>query len=126
MTQQPPPKNPNPEVKATVTAKPPAATAARPPLATTSKTPTTSETFEKISGIVAPYFIVLVGLYLYDNDFILGFMLGTILISVGIVLLLKISFDDVKKFIDWGKKSLGYGKEPNNNPAPTIPDQRKD
>ena len=61
---------------------------------------------EKISGILSPYFIVLVGLYLYKNNF----LLGTILITVGIFSLLKISGRDINKFFDWLKQVLGYDK----------------
>lgn len=46
---------------------------------------------EKISGILSPYFIVLVGLFLYKNNV----FLGTILIIVGILSLLKISWRDI-------------------------------
>jgi hypothetical protein len=45
---------------------------------------------EKISNILSPYFIVLVGLFLYKNNV----FLGTILIIVGILSLLKISWKD--------------------------------
>ena len=49
---------------------------------------------ERISVIISPYFIALIGLYLYEkNSFI-----GTILIAVGIVSLLKISSKDAVKF----------------------------
>ncbi len=48
---------------------------------------------EKISSILSPYFIVIVGLYLYDRNFIFG----NILILIGILSLLKISYDDI-----WG------------------------
>ena len=46
---------------------------------------------EKISGIVSPYFIVIVGLILYDDNFLLGLLL----IAVGILSLLKISWQDI-------------------------------
>jgi hypothetical protein len=48
-------------------------------------------TVEKISKIVSPYFIVLVGLLLYDENF----LLGLILIVTGVFGLLKISFKDI-------------------------------
>ena len=52
---------------------------------------------EKISGIVSPYFIVIVGLILFDDNF----LLGLILIVVGIFSLLKVSLTDiVELFID--------------------------
>ncbi|BAQ64261.1 hypothetical protein [Geminocystis sp. NIES-3709] len=51
---------------------------------------------EKISSILSPYFIVIVGLYLYDNNF----LFGSILILVGILSLLKISYEDIWEWID--------------------------
>lgn len=51
---------------------------------------------EKISGILSPYFIVIVGLYLYDNNF----FFGSILIIVGILSLLKVSYQDIWLWID--------------------------
>lgn len=55
------------------------------------KQQTTVKLVEKISGILSPYFIVIVGLYLYDNNF----LFGSILILVGILSLLKISYEDI-------------------------------
>ncbi len=49
---------------------------------------------EKISGIVSPYFIVVVGLILYDDNFFLGLLL----IAVGILSLLKLSLTDIIGF----------------------------
>ena len=46
---------------------------------------------EKISAIISPYFIVIVGLILYDDNFLLGLLL----IAVGILSLLKISWQDI-------------------------------
>ncbi|MDJ0842833.1 hypothetical protein [Crocosphaera sp.] len=46
---------------------------------------------EKISGVVSPYFIVVVGLILSDHNFLLGLLL----IIVGILALLKISLTDI-------------------------------
>ena len=46
---------------------------------------------EKISAIVSPYFIVVVGLILSDDNFLLGLLL----IAVGILALLKISLTDI-------------------------------
>jgi hypothetical protein len=51
---------------------------------------------EKISGILSPYFIVIAGLYLYDDNF----FFGTILILVGILSLLKISYEDIWQWIE--------------------------
>ncbi|ACB53983.1 unknown [Crocosphaera subtropica ATCC 51142] len=46
---------------------------------------------ERISAIVSPYFIVVVGLILSDDNF----WLGLLLIAVGILSLLKISLTDI-------------------------------
>ena len=51
---------------------------------------------EKISSILSPYFIVLVGLFLYENNF----FIGTLLIFVGIFSLLKLSWKDIKILLD--------------------------
>lgn len=51
---------------------------------------------EKISSILSPYFIVIVGLYLYDNNF----LFGSILILIGILSLLKISYEDIWKWVE--------------------------
>ena len=58
---------------------------------------------EKISGIISPYFIVLVGLLLYEDNF----FIGTILIVIGIIFLLKFSWKDVVKFLEEIKKIFG-------------------
>ncbi|WP_330202215.1 hypothetical protein [Cyanobacterium sp. Dongsha4] len=58
---------------------------------------------EKISGILSPYFIVIVGLYLYDNNF----LFGSILILIGVLSLLKISYEDV---LGWVEKIKGMFK----------------
>ena len=60
-------------------------------------------TVEKISRIVSPYFIAVVGLALYENNF----LIGTILIVVGILSLLKVSTNDVGNFLEWLKNFLG-------------------
>jgi hypothetical protein len=57
---------------------------------------TTVKLVEKISGILSPYFIVIVGLYLYDNNF----LFGSILILVGILSLLKISYEDIWQWVE--------------------------
>ena len=76
-----------------------------------SKTATTEEselvnTVEKISLIVSPYFIVVIGLALYENNF----LIGTILIAIGILSLLKVSVKDVTVFLEWTKNFFGLGK----------------
>jgi hypothetical protein len=58
---------------------------------------------EKISSILSPYFIVIVGLYLYDNNF----LFGTLLIAVGIFSLLKVSYQDVWQWIEQIKGFFG-------------------
>ena len=63
-------------------------------------------TIEKISRIVSPYFVAIVGLSLYENNF----LIGTILILVGILSLLKVSTKDVGDFLEWLKNFLGLGK----------------
>jgi hypothetical protein len=57
---------------------------------------------EKISSILSPYFIVVVGLFLYEDNF----LIGTSLIALGILSLLKISFKDIGKWINSIKNSL--------------------
>jgi len=62
-----------------------------------------ASTVERISRIVSPYFIAIVGLSLYENNF----LIGTILILVGILSLLKVSTKDVGNFLEWLKSFLG-------------------
>lgn len=65
-------------------------------------------TVEKISKIVSPYFVALLGLYLYrDNGFF-----GTLLIVIGIVTLLKISSQDAVNFVVKAKDILGLNNKP--------------
>lgn len=60
-------------------------------------------TVERVSRIVSPYFIAIVGLALYENNF----LIGTVLIIVGILSLLKVSTNDVGNFLEWLKNFLG-------------------
>jgi hypothetical protein len=60
-------------------------------------------TVERVSRIVSPYFIAIVGLALYENNF----LIGTILIVVGILSLLKVSTNDVGNFLEWLKSFFG-------------------
>jgi hypothetical protein len=60
-------------------------------------------TVERVSRIVSPYFIAIVGLALYENNF----LIGTVLIVVGILSLLKVSTTDVGNFLEWLKNFLG-------------------
>ena len=60
-------------------------------------------TVEKISRIVSPYFIAIVGLALYERNF----LLGTIFILIGVLSLLKVTTNDVANFLEWLKNFLG-------------------
>ncbi|MEM6614077.1 MAG: hypothetical protein AAF652_17820 [Cyanobacteria bacterium P01_C01_bin.72] len=60
-------------------------------------------TVERISRVVSPYFIAIVGLALYESNF----LLGTIFILIGILSLLKVTTNDVGKFLEWLKNFLG-------------------
>ena len=62
---------------------------------------------EKISRIVSPYFIVLIGLGLYDSNF----LIGLILIVTGILYLFKVSARDIAKAWDWARDTLGIGND---------------
>ena len=60
-------------------------------------------TVEKISRIASPYFVAIVGLSLYRENF----FIGTILISIGILSLLKVTTKDMGIFLEWLKNFLG-------------------
>ena len=60
-------------------------------------------TVERISRIISPYFIAIVGLALYERNF----FLGTIFILIGILSLLKVTTNDVANFLEWLKNFLG-------------------
>ena len=62
---------------------------------------------EKISRVASPYFIAIVGLTLYEDNF----FLGTILIAVGTLSLLKVTARDVAIFLEWLKNFLGFSDE---------------
>jgi hypothetical protein len=64
---------------------------------------------EKISRVVSPYFIAIAGLSLYKDNF----FLGTVLIGVGILSLLKVSAKDVALFLEWLKNFLGFSDDEN-------------
>ena len=63
---------------------------------TMSNSPEIVNVVERISGILSPYFIVLVGLFLYDSNV----LIGTVLIAVGIFSLLKFSWQDLQGVIE--------------------------
>jgi len=58
---------------------------------------------EKISRIASPYFIAIVGLSLYKDNF----FFGSTLIAVGILSLLKVSARDVAELLEWIKDFFG-------------------
>ena len=60
-------------------------------------------TVERISRIVSPYFIAIIGLALYESNF----LLGTIFILIGILSLLRVTTNDVGNFLEWLKNFLG-------------------
>ena len=61
------------------------------------------ENIEKISRIASPYFIAIVGLSLYKDNF----FFGSTLIAVGILSLLKVSARDVASLLEWIKDFFG-------------------
>jgi|688.fasta_scaffold37134_7 hypothetical protein len=63
---------------------------------TMNNSPEIVNVVERISGILSPYFIVLVGLFLYDSNV----LIGTVLIAVGIFSLLKFSWQDLQGVIE--------------------------
>ncbi|MEL6578857.1 MAG: hypothetical protein AAFQ14_03820 [Cyanobacteria bacterium J06621_12] len=60
-------------------------------------------TVERISRIVSPYFIAIVGLALYESNF----LLGTVFILIGILSLLRVTTNDIGNFLEWLKNFLG-------------------
>ena len=62
---------------------------------------------EKISRIISPYFIVLIGLGLYDSNF----LLGLILILAGLLYLFKVSAQDLANAWEWFRDTVGIGKD---------------
>ena len=58
--------------------------------------PESVQVVEKVSNILSPYFIVIVGLFLYDSNF----LIGTTLIFVGIFSLLKLSWQDLQNLVE--------------------------
>jgi hypothetical protein len=58
---------------------------------------------EKISKILSPYFIVLVGLFLYDRNSFIGF----ILVAIGVLSILGFSWNNLPKTIAEIQKLLG-------------------
>ncbi len=55
---------------------------------------------EKISKILSPYFIVLVGLFLYDRNSFIGFLL----VATGVISILGFSWSNLPKSIENIKK----------------------
>lgn len=86
---------------------PPSSTAANSqPLTADSEQPEVVNAVKKISEIITPYFVVVVGLYLYGDNFLIGILP----IGVGIALLLKISAKDAGTFLEKAKEFLGLKK----------------
>ena len=69
------------------------------------KSAETVKVVEKVSAILSPYFIVVVGLFVYDSNF----FLGTLLIAVGIASLLKLTWADVNQLFEKIKSLLSSG-----------------
>ncbi len=67
-------------------------------------TPEVVSNVEKISRIVSPYFIALIGLALYKENV----LIGTVLIGIGLLFLLKVSTQDIGNFFKWVKSFLGF------------------
>ncbi|MDJ0648951.1 MAG: hypothetical protein QNJ60_09605 [Xenococcaceae cyanobacterium MO_188.B19] len=67
-------------------------------------TPEVVNNVEKISRIVSPYFIALIGLALYKENV----LIGTVLIGIGLLFLLKVSTQDIGNFFKWVKSFLGF------------------
>lgn len=61
----------------------------------TENNPEIVNVMEKISSIISPYFIAIVGLYLYDRNIIIGFLL----ITIGMISLLKLTFKDIEELL---------------------------
>lgn len=60
------------------------------------KTTESVQIVEKISTIISPYFIVIVGLFLADSNFLIGITL----VLVGVFSLLKLSWQDIQTAIE--------------------------
>lgn len=76
----------------------------QPTMNKTDDAPESVKVVEKISQIISPYFIVLVGLFLYDNNF----LIGTTLIFIGIFSLLQLSWQDLQNLVN---KVIGFFQE---------------
>jgi hypothetical protein len=76
----------------------------QPTMNKTDDAPESVKVVEKISQIISPYFIVLVGLFLYDNNF----LIGTTLIFIGIFSLLQLSWQDLQNLVN---KIIGFFQE---------------
>lgn len=65
---------------------------------------------EKISSVFAPYFLIIVGLDIYDRTW----FLSMIFLSIGTISLLKITKEKVDNFLTWLKQALGYEQNQEN------------
>jgi hypothetical protein len=94
------------EVKLEDLVVPPTAEPAEPVIIETTEKSELVITVEKISRVVTPYFIVIVGLVLNDSN---G-LIGSLLILIGIFSLLKISLKDIAVLFEWIKEFFGLDK----------------
>jgi len=77
------------------------------PLSPSASNPEIVNVVEKISQILAPYFIVLVGLFLYDDSSLVGIPL----IVVGLFSLLKLTWQDIQTLLE---KVKAFFQSPSN------------
>ena len=62
---------------------------------------------EKISQVISPYFITVVGLLLYKENY----LLGTILLFIGVAVLFKVSFAKIAAFVESVKSVFQSNKQ---------------
>ncbi|MGF1479517.1 MAG: hypothetical protein ACFB4I_08505 [Cyanophyceae cyanobacterium] len=58
---------------------------------------------ERISQIVAPYFVMTVGVLMYNKNF----LLGTVLVVIGLLVMFKITWEKLMVFVNELLKSFG-------------------
>ncbi len=83
------------------TSEPPAEPVAASATPTPPRDP--AATVEKISAVVSPYFISLVGLYLYRTNPLVGLAIA----ALGLARLLKITPDDIRRAWRAARRALG-------------------
>ncbi len=102
MYEQPPKQPTSPEVKDLPEIMFPPKPNLYPPV-NVEPAPESVKVVERLSAILSPYFIVLVGLFLYDRNF----FLGVILIITGILAILGIRLENIKSAVAEVKKFFG-------------------